>query len=104
MVEPKQHEPPEQIEAHLATCLGLARRFCLHSDERYQEGGLRLLRELYRARRNGRMTLEQCKKYEGLLKVVRPHVRAMRDRGLRIPAVVGSELERVHAKGKRPTA
>lgn len=104
MPEPRQHESPERIEAHLASCLGLARRLCLDSDERLQVGGLRLLRELYRARRNGRMTPEQSRRYEGLLKVVRPHVHAMSSRGLRIPDVVESELERVRAKDRRSTA
>jgi hypothetical protein len=104
MVEPKQHEPPEEIEAHLASCLEFARHLCLDTDERFQVGGLKLLRELYRAYRNGRMTPEVKRRYEGLLKYVRPHVRAMGRRGLKIPAVVGAELERVHHKSKRSSA
>jgi hypothetical protein len=101
MVEPKRHEPPEAIEAHLASCLEFARRLCLHADEQLQVGGLKLLRQLNRAHRNGRMTPELRRKYEGLLKYVRPHVRAMGRRGLKIPAVVEAELERVRDEGER---
>jgi hypothetical protein len=104
MVKPDQHEPPEKIEQHLANCLDFARRLCLHADERYQVGGLRLLRELYRAHRNGRMTQEQKRKYEGLLKYVRPHVLKMARNGMHIPAAVEAELRRVHDKPNRPHA
>ena len=100
MVESRRHESPEEIEAHLRSCLVFARRLCLDTDERLQVGGLKLLRQLYRARRNGRMTPELKRKYEGLLRYVRPHVRGMSRRGVRIPAVVEAELERVHDEGR----
>jgi hypothetical protein len=65
MAERKKHEPPEAIEAYLEECLEFAHRLCLHYDVNYRAGGLRLLRELFRAHRSGRMTPAQERKIRG---------------------------------------
>jgi hypothetical protein len=104
MAGDKTHEPSEAIEAHLEGCLDVARRFCLHGDAQSRACGLRLLRQLYRAHRNGRMTSAQEKKYNGLLKYLRPHIREMSRDGLTIPAVVAAEVERVRGRSRGSSA
>jgi hypothetical protein len=47
------------------------------------------------------MTTAQEKRYDGLLKYLRPHIRTMSREGLTIPAVVAAELKRVRDEGKR---
>jgi hypothetical protein len=101
MAGDKKHESPEAIEAHLEQCLDFARHLCLHHDARYQVGGLRLLRQLFRAHRSGRMTTAQEKRYNGLLKYLRPHILSMSREGLRIPTVVAAEVKRVRDEDKR---
>ncbi len=104
MADDKKHQSPEVIEAYLEQCLESARRLCLHCDARFQVHGLGLLRQLFRARRSGRMTPLLEKKYEGLLKSLRPHILAMSREGLAIPAVVEAEVKRVRAKSKGASA
>ncbi len=104
MAGDKAHEPPEAIEAHLERCLEFARRLCLHNDPRFRAGGLKLLRQLFRAHRSGRMTTAQERRYNGLLKYLRPHVLAMTREGLTIPAVVAAEVERVRDRTKGRSA
>ena len=104
MAEDKAHEPPEAIEAHLERCLEFARRLCLHHDPDLRAGGLKLLRQLFRAHRHGRMTTAQGRRYNGLLKYLRPQIRAMAREGLTIPAVVAAEVERVRDRSKGRSA
>jgi hypothetical protein len=104
MARDKAHEPPEAIEAHLEQCLEFARRLCLHNDARFQAGGVKLLRQLFRARRSSRMTTAQERRYNGLLKCLRPHILAMTRDGLTIPAVVAAEIERVRDRSKGRSA
>jgi hypothetical protein len=104
MAGDKTHERPEAIEAHLEGCLDFARRLCLQRDAQSRAGGLKLLRQLYRAHRSGRLTAAQEKKYYGLFKYLRPHIREMRRDGLTIPAVVAAEVERVRARSRGSSA
>jgi hypothetical protein len=98
MAGDKAHEPPEAIEAHIEGCLEFARRLCLHYDPQSRAGGLKLLRQLSRAHLGGRMTTAQERRYDGLLKYLRPHIQAMAREGLTIPAVVAAEVERVRGR------
>jgi hypothetical protein len=101
MSQVKKHEAPLVIEVYLDRLLEYGRPMCLDRNVQLQIGGLRLLKELFRARRSGRMTPAQEKKYEGLLKSVRPHIAAMTSDGLEIPTVMAAKIERVRAKQRR---
>jgi len=47
------------------------------------------------------MTTAQDKRYNGLLKYLRPHILSMSREGLRIPTVVAAEVKRVRDEDKR---
>jgi hypothetical protein len=66
--------------------------------------GLKLLRQLLRAHRVGRMTTAQEKRYNGLLKYLQPHIQASAREGLTVPAVVVAEIERVRDRSRGRSA
>ena len=101
MEEPKEHETPEAIGAFLADLFEYARSFVLTNDEQIQAHGLKLLRSVCRAAGHGRMPKEMRRRYEGLLRDLRPHVMALHRSGRTIPPVVLSEVNRIRRESGR---
>lgn len=101
MEQPKDHETPEAIGAFLAELLVHVRSYVLSNDEQVQTHGLKLLRAVCRAASHGRMPMGMRRRYEGLLRGVRPHVMALHRSARTVPPDVLSEVERIRSESKR---
>jgi hypothetical protein len=93
----KAHDPPEAIEAYLATLLDyLVSRDLGEGDVRRHH--LQLLRKVCRAAQHGRLPDAMRSRYRGDLRHVRAQVAAARKAGDAIPAIVVEEIERASAR------
>jgi hypothetical protein len=70
-------------------------------DEQVKTHGLKLLRSVCRAASHGRMPNGMRRRYEGLLRDLRPHVMALHRSGDTVPPDVLSEVDRIRSESKR---
>jgi hypothetical protein len=92
------HEDSEAVEAFLAQRLDYLVGRELGDDEELRKHKLKLLREVCRAARNGRLPASMTARYRGILRNLRAEVAAAQKAGVKIPAIVIDDMERETAR------